>query len=49
MKYFDQISNEDIEHVEMAFGKVLINSFDDSSELPVSNEIRQAAVGETKA
>ena len=49
MKYFDQISDEDIAHVEMAFGKVLIYGFDETSELPIGKEIRQAAVGETKA
>ena len=49
MKYFDEISDEDIAHVEMAFGKVLIYAFDEMSKLPVSKEIRQAAVGETRA
>ena len=49
MKYFDQISDEDIAHVEMPFGKVLIYTFDESSELPISKEIRQTEVGETKA
>jgi 2,3-bisphosphoglycerate-dependent phosphoglycerate mutase len=49
MKYFEQVSDDDIAHIEMPFGKVLIYTFDETSELPVGKEIRQAAVGETKA
>ena len=49
MKYFDQVSDEDDAQVEVSFGKALINTFDETSDLPVGKEIRQAAVGETKA
>lgn len=49
LKYFDEISDDEISGVEMPFGLVAIYTFDSQSDMPVSKETRQAPLSQTHA
>lgn len=49
MKHLEQIPEENMATVEMPFGQILLYTFDNTHELPVSKEIRQADITATHA
>ena len=49
MKELDQIAPEEMAHVEMPFGQVLVYKFDAEHELPISREVRHIEIVPPKA
>lgn len=49
MKYFDQVPEEQMAEVEMPFGQLLLYTFDDTSDLPIAKNMRQADISATHA
>lgn len=49
MKHLDQISDQDIESVEMPFTSILVYKFESGSDLPVSKETRSIETTATHA
>ncbi len=49
MKHLENISEDDMAHVEMPFGKLLVYTFDHDNDVPIAKDELQAEIEQTKA